>query len=62
MNCVPNPAELVSGETAGTAETAGAATEAADFLGVSQATHLVASCLLRSIQASHSHSLEDFLN
>lgn len=32
------------------------------FLGVSQATHLEAAVLFRSMQASHSHSLEDFLN
>lgn len=31
------------------------------FRGVSQATHLVASCLLESMQASHSQALADFL-
>lgn len=31
------------------------------FRGVSQATHLVASCLLESMQASHSQALDDFL-
>lgn len=34
----------------------------APLRGVSQATHFVASCLLRIMHASHSHSFEDFLN
>lgn len=61
LNCRPKddspPAEEIE-----TAVVAAIGFGADTFLGVSQATHLEAAVLFRSMQASHSHSLEDFLN